>query len=230
MLLGSDYLGRDVLSRFLWGGRTLLGVACLATLMTYVAGVSVGLLAAFRRGLPDSAIMACLDVFLAFPPLLFVLIILTTGTHSVWLVAPAVAVIFAPRLARIVRGAALEISLREFVEAAVARGEKMRWILFQEVLPSLWPTLLADLGIRFTASIIVIASVGFLGFGQQPPAADWGLMIGENRSGLLIQPWAAVAPVVAIAVLTVGINLVGDGVVKALGRSQAVEESRRDAR
>jgi peptide/nickel transport system permease protein len=198
--------------------------------MTYLVGVSVGLLAAFRRGLVDAAIMAVLDVLLAFPPLLFVLIILTTGTHSVWLVAPAVAVIFAPRLARIVRGAALEIALREFVEAAVARGEKIGWVLFQEVLPSLWPTLLADLGIRFTASIIVIASVGFLGFGQQPPAADWGLMIGENRSGLVVQPWAVVAPVVAIALLTVGINLVGDGVVKVLGRSQVAEESRRDAR
>jgi peptide/nickel transport system permease protein len=230
LLLGSDYLGRDALSRFLWGGRTLLGVALAATLLSYLAGVTLGLIAAFRQGFADTVLTASLDVLLAFPPLLFVLLLLTTGVHSVWLVALAVSLIFAPRVARIVRGAALDIALREFVEAAVARGEGLRWILFQEVLPNLWPALLADIGIRFTASIIVIASVGFLGFGQQPPAADWGLMIGENRSGILIQPWVVIAPVVAIAVLTVGVNLVGDGVVKVLGRSDVVEASRRDAR
>lgn len=229
-VLGTDYLGRDALSRFLWGGRTLLGVALLATALSYVVGVTVGLLAAARPGAVDSAVTAIVDVLLAFPPLLFVLLVLATGTSSVWLVAPAVAMIFAPRVARIVRGAALQIAQSEYVEAAVARGEGTRWVLFREILPNLWPPLLADIGIRFTASIIVIASVGFLGFGQQPPAADWGMMIGENRSGIVAQPVVIIAPVVAIALLTIGVNLVGDAMLRVLGRSDAVERSRAGAR
>jgi peptide/nickel transport system permease protein len=229
LLLGSDLLGRDAFSRFLWGGRTLLGVAFLATFLSYLLGVSVGLLAAFKQGVLDGAIVFVLDVMLAFPPLLFVLLVLTTGVRSPWLVAPAVAVIFAPRVARIIRGAATEVSLSEFVEAAVARGERLRWILFQEVLPNLWPTVLADFGIRFTGSIIVVASVAFLGFGQRPPAADWGLMIGENQQAILVQPWVVVAPVAAIALLTIGVNLVGDGIARQLGRSPVDREGDAEA-
>lgn len=224
LLLGSDFLGRDVLSRFLWGGRSLLVMAVAATALAYFLGVSIGLLAAFKRGATDVVLTAALDVMLAFPPLLFVLLLVTAGAQSKWSVVPAVAVIFAPRIARIVRGAALELATREFVEAAVARGERLRWTLFQEVLPNLSPTIVADLGIRFTASIILIASVGFLGFGEPPPAANWGTMIGENRQAILIQPWAVIAPVTAIALLTIGFNLVGDAVARMLGRSNVAGE------
>jgi peptide/nickel transport system permease protein len=226
LLLGTDYLGRDAFSRFLWGGRVLLVLAVLSTLLAYVIGISVGLLAAFQRGFPDTVLMGGLDLALAFPPLIFVLVLLSAIGPKLWLVVVGVGLIFAPRVARIVRGAALDVVLHEFVEAAVARGERTAAILFREILPNLWPTILADFGIRLTGSVIVIASLSFLGFGEQPPAADWGLLIAENRSGILIQPWVVVAPVFAIALLTVGINLVADGVVRALGRSELVEETR----
>jgi peptide/nickel transport system permease protein len=225
-LLGTDYLGRDVFSRFLWGGRVLLVLAILSTLLAYVVGITIGLLAAFRRGPLDAVLMGGLDLALAFPPLIFVLVLLSAIGPKLWLVVLGVAAIFAPRVARIVRGAALDVVLHEFVEAAVARGERTAAILFREILPNLWPPILADFGVRLTGSVIVIASLSFLGFGQQPPSADWGLLIAENRAGILIQPWAVVAPVFAIALLTVGINLVADGIVRALGRSEIVEATR----
>jgi peptide/nickel transport system permease protein len=225
-LLGTDYLGRDAFTRFLWGGRILLVLSVLSTLLAYVVGITTGLLAAFRRGYLDAVLMGALDLALAFPPLIFVLVLLSAIGPKLWLVVIGVAAIFAPRIARIVRGAAVDVVLHEFVEAAVARGERTSAVLFREILPNLWPPILADFGVRLTGSVIVIASLSFLGFGQQPPAADWGLLIAENRAGILIQPWAVIAPVVAIALLTVGINLVADGVVRALGRSEIVEATR----
>ena len=225
-LLGTDYLGRDAFSRFLWGGRVLLVLAVLSTLLAYLIGITIGLLAAFRRGTLDAVLMGGLDLALAFPPLIFVLVLLSAIGPKLWLVIIGVAAIFAPRVARIVRGAALDVVLHEFVEAAVARGERTPAILFREILPNLWPPILADFGVRLTGSVIVIASLSFLGFGQQPPSADWGLLIAENRAGILIQPWAVLAPVCAIAFLTVGINLVADGIVRALGRSEIVEATR----
>jgi ABC-type dipeptide/oligopeptide/nickel transport system permease subunit len=163
--------------------------------------------------------MRGVDVLLSIPPLLFLLVLATgAGRSSIALVC-GVALVQAPGVARIVRAAALDVSVRGYVEAAVVRGEPTRAILTREILPNILGPILADAGIRLTGSILLVASMSYLGLGAQPPAADWSLMISENREGITFQPWAVVAPALLIAALTVSINLVADAVVRSFGQS-----------
>jgi peptide/nickel transport system permease protein len=217
--LGLDYLGRDALSRFLSGGRSVIVLSFAATLLGFVAGIVIGATAGYFRNWLDELLMRASDIVMAFPAIILILVLVAGLGSSLWLLVVAVAVTHAPRIARVVRGATLEVAVREYVEAAEARGETLPTILRREILPNIWTPILVDFGIRLTASIILIASLSFLGFGLQPPAADWGLMINENRPALTIQPWVIVAPVVAIALLTISVNLIGDGLARALGRS-----------
>jgi ABC-type dipeptide/oligopeptide/nickel transport system permease subunit len=218
-LLGTDFLGRDVLSRLLWGGRSVLGLAGLATALAYAGGLAIGLLAGFTRSLLDPILMRSVDVLLSIPALLFLLVLVTgLGTSKAVLVI-GVAVIQMPLVARIVRSATLQQSVRGFVEAAVARGEGTFAILRRELFPNIVAPITADIGLRFTYSIILVASVNFLGLGLQPPSADWALMISENRSGLTLNPYAVLAPAVMIALLTIGVNMVGDAVARTQGVS-----------
>jgi peptide/nickel transport system permease protein len=222
--LGTDYLGHDVLSRVLWGGRSVLLLAGSATIAAYLLGATIGLAAGYSRSLVDPLLMRGVDVLLAFPPLLFLLVLATgAGRSSAWLVV-GVALVLAPLIARIVRAATQEVAVRAYVEAAVARGERMPRILGAEVLPNILPVLLADLGVRFTSAVILVASVNFLGLGLSTPAADWALMISENRGGITIQPWAVAAPAALVAVLTIGVNLIGDAIAHSLGTSSAEVE------
>lgn len=216
LLLGADFLGRDALSRFLHGGTSLLLTAIAAIAIAYTTGILIGLVTAFRGGKLDLVAMGALDLVLAFPPIVFVLMLVSAVGSSRWLVAVGVAAIFLPRIARIVRSAALGIAVQEFVEAAVARGERTHAILIREILPNLWPPILADFGIRLTGAVIVIASLSFLGFGEQPPAADWGSLITENRAAIETHPLVIAMPVMAIAALTVGVNLVADAFLRAI--------------
>lgn len=217
--LGTDYLGRDVLSRVLWGGRSVIGLAVAATLVAYAAGVSIGLLAGLWRRVGDSLLMRAMDVLVAFPPLLFILVVATGAAQSLTALVLAVAAIHVPRIALIVRTATAEASVRGYVEAAVARGERTVAILVREILPNILTPILADVGIRFTASILLIASVSYLGLGLQPPAADWALMISENREAVTVQPWVVAVPALLIAALTIAVNLIGDGIARSLGMS-----------
>ena len=218
-LLGTDYLGRDVVSRTLWGGRSVLLLAGLSTLIAYVFGLLIGLFAGYSRNMADSLLMRLMDILLSFPPLIFMLVMITAiGTGKVGLVI-GVAVVQTPSIARIMRTATLEQSVRGFVESAVARGESTGSILIREVLPNIVSPLAADAGLRLTYSVLIIASVNFLGLGLQPPAADWGLMVAENRSGIGLNPAAVLGPAVIIALLTISLNLIGDGFARALGRS-----------
>jgi len=217
--LGTDFLGRDVLSRLLWGGRSVFGLAGLATLIAYAAGTAVGLLAGYSRSLVDAVLMRGVDVMLSFPALLFLLVLIAgAGTSKAALVL-GVAFVLMPLVARIVRTATLEQSVRGFVEAAVARGEHTSAILRREILPNITAPIMADVGLKFTYAIILVASVNFLGLGLQPPAADWALMISENRDGLTLNPWVILAPAALIAALTVSANLAGDAFARTLGRS-----------
>jgi peptide/nickel transport system permease protein len=214
--LGADYLGRDVLSRFLSGGRSVLGLALAATALGVAVGVAIGLIAAYMRSWLDDVLMRLGDVFMAFPPVIFALLVVSTVGPKIWLLILTVAGIHAPRVARLVRGAALEVVERDFMKAAEALGEKRARILLSEILPNITSPLLVETSLRLTFSIALVASLSFLGFGLQPPAADWGLMISENRNGLAVQPWPVILPVAAISLLTIGTNLIADGLSRAL--------------
>jgi len=215
VLFGADYLGRDVLSRFLCGGRVILGLSLAATAIGLAGGIAVGLLAAYGRGWLDEMLMRLMDVLLAFPQIVFVLLLVSAFGPQLWLIVLTVGLSHLPRVARVTRGAALEVVERDFVKSAEALGETRTRILLAEVLPNISSPLLVEFGLRLTYSIGLIAAVSFLGFGLQPPAADWGLMINENRIGLTLQPWPVVLPVLAIGLLTVGMNLVTDGIARA---------------
>lgn len=223
---GTDFLGRDVLSRVLWGGRSVLLLAGLATLIAYLAGGLAGMLAGYNRSLVDSAVMRFADVMLSFPPLIFLLVLATGAGSSTWALVLGVAFVQAPLIARIVRTATLEQSVRGFVEAAVARGERTEAILRRELLPNIVAPIAADVGLRFTYSILLVASVNFLGLGLQPPAADWALIISENRSGLELNPYVILVPAILIALLTIGVSMIGDAVARTLGRSSVAGDVR----
>jgi peptide/nickel transport system permease protein len=213
--LGTDNLGRDVLTRFLWGGRSVLGLALAATALGLALGVTIGLVAAYAQPAADDLLMRAMDVILAFPSLVLALVAVATVGPQLWLLVLVVGITTAPRVSRVTRGSSVEIVERDFVKAAEAMGESRRKILLGEILPNVASPLLVEASLRLTYSIGLIAALSFLGFGLQPPAADWGLMINENRQGLTIQPWGVIAPVLAIALLTIGTSLIGDGVARA---------------
>jgi ABC-type dipeptide/oligopeptide/nickel transport system permease subunit len=217
--LGTDFLGRDVLSRILWGGRSVIALAGLSVLLAYVGGLAVGLAAGYSRGLLDPILMRSADVLLSLPALLFLLVLVTGLGSSRTVLVIGVALIQLPLVARIIRSATQTQSVRGFVEAAAARGESTSAILRRELLPNIVPTIAADIGLRLTYAIILVASVNFLGLGLQPPDADWGLMVSENRSGLNLNPLAVLGPATMIALLTIAVNLVGDAVARQQGVS-----------
>jgi peptide/nickel transport system permease protein len=214
-LFGADALGRDVFSRFLNGGLSVLWMSAAATLIGVGIGVVVGLVAAYSRNWLDDVLMRASDVVLAFPQIILALLAVTALGPKLWLIVLVVAIGHIPRVARVIRGAAQEVVERDFVKAAEAVGEKRSRIVLGELLPNVTSPLLVELGLRMTFSIGLIAAVSFLGFGLQPPASDWGLMVNENRLSITVQPWAVLLPVVAIGLLTVGTNLITDGIARA---------------
>jgi peptide/nickel transport system permease protein len=218
-LLGTDYLGRDVLSRLLYGGRSVIAIAVGATALAYLLGLSIGLIAGYSRSIVDTALMRTVDVLLAFPPLLFLLVLIAGAGQSVGVLIVGVAIIQAPGISRIVRTATLEVSVRGYVEAAIARGERPMAVLRREVLPNILGPVLVDAGLRFTFSILITASVIYLGLGLQPPTSNWAFMISENRQYISLNYLAIVAPAAMIAMLTIGVNLTGDAIARSLGHS-----------
>jgi peptide/nickel transport system permease protein len=214
-LFGADALGRDVFSRWLHGGLTVIWLSAAATLVGIVAGTMVGLVAAYSRNWLDDVLMRANDVLLSFPQIIFVLLAVSAIGPKLWLIVLTVGFTHAPRVARVMRGAGQEVVERDFIKAAEVVGEKRWRIVFGELLPNVTSPLLVELGLRMTYSIGLVAAVSFLGFGLQPPTADWGLMINENRLSITVQPWAVFMPVLAIGLLTVGTNLITDGVARA---------------
>jgi peptide/nickel transport system permease protein len=225
--LGNDYLGEDVFTRVLSGGRTVILYGAFATVLAYLVGGTIGLVAGYTRSRLDDLLMRAMDILLAFPPILFLLVVATGAGPNIWALVIAIAIIHVPSIARILRAATLEISVRGYVEAAMARGDRTHVILRREILPNIWGTVVADGGPRFTVSILLVAAVNFLGLGLSPPAADWALMISENRGGITINPWACVAPALMIGALTVSINVVADAIAGRLGKSVETEALRR---
>jgi peptide/nickel transport system permease protein len=224
-ILGGDTLGRDVLSRTLDGGWQLLLMAAVATALGVVAGAAIGVVAAYSGGWTDSLLMRGVDVILAFPQLVFALLLVSILGPKIWLIVLAVAISHAPQVARVTRAAALDISERDFVKAMQILGIPGRRIIRRDVLPNLTSVLMVEIGLRLTYSILVIAGLSFLGFGLQPPAASWGLMINENRVGLIANPWGVLMPAILIALLTIGVNTFTDAVARAsLGVGRASTE------
>lgn len=223
-LFGTDSLGRDVLSRFLSGGQTLLILSLIATLLGVGLGALVGVLAAYSRGWLDELLMRTGDVALAFPQIVLALLFLSILGPQLWLLVLMVGIGHLPRVARIVRGAAMSVVERDFVKAAESVGIPRWKIMLGEVVPNVSSVLAVEFGLRLTYSIGLVAGLSFLGLGLQPPDADWGLMINENRIALTVSPWSVILPVLAIAILTVGTNLVTDGLAKAsIGSDQGVQ-------
>ena len=210
-LLGTDYFGQDVLSRFLFGGRTILILAVIATTIGITLGTTLGLTAAYLRGRYDEIIMRALDVILSFPHVLLSLVVISMFGPSNVLIICTVGLSTTPRIARIIRGAAISVVERDFISAAEALGETRKRVVFAEVLPNVTSSLLVEMNLRLTYSVGLIASLAFLGFTPEPNAANWGLMIQENRVALTEQPWGVVLPTIALALMTIGTGLVGDG-------------------
>jgi peptide/nickel transport system permease protein len=215
-LFGSGKLGRDIWTRFLYGGRPILITAFLATLLALVLGTIVGLLAAYSRGVLDEILMRTMDVMISLPQIILTLVVITMFGASNLLIILAVGMSTVPRIARVTRGAAVTVVERDFVGAAEALGESRWRILVSELLPNITAPLLVEATLRLTFAIALIAAIAFLGFTADPLAANWGLMINENRPGLLgDQPWGTILPVVAVALLTIGTGLIGDGLSRA---------------
>jgi peptide/nickel transport system permease protein len=215
-LLGADELGRDVLSRVLCGGRGVLWMSLAATVAGVAFGIGVGLVAGYTGGRTDALLMRALDVVLAFPQLVLILLFVSLLGHEAWLVVLLAAMVWVPGIARVTRGITLAVSKMAFTEAAEVLGIPRRRILFGEILPNLTTPLMVEFGLRLTWSIGLIAGLSFLGLGVSPPNPDWGLMINENRNGLSVQPWGVLLPVLCIAVFTVGTNLIAEGIARTM--------------
>ena len=218
---GADRLGRDVFSRVIIGARDILGLAGLGTLLAVIIGTVFGLISGYRGGMFDEVLFRIFDSLLAIPALLLALLLLGTIGPSRNSVLVVIIVVYTPIVARVVRSVVLGIKPKGFVEAARVQGESTFHILFREILPSVLPALAVEAALRFSYAIFLVASLGFLGVGVQPPNPDWGLMVNEARNYVALTPWALYFPAAAISMLVIGVNLMADGLKRALqtGRS-----------
>ena len=214
--LGTDDYGRDVLSRLLMGARLSLAMGIGATVFSVAIGVPLGLAAGYFRGWVDEVLMRAADVLMAIPAIMLGLLVLAVTPPALWKTALAVGFVYIPLIARVARSVTLGLAGEDFVQAARARAEGASYILFREILPNAWPPLIVEASLRVTYAILLGSALSFLGLGAQPPSSDWGLMIAEARQFIDRAPWIALAPGLAMCLLVVGINLVGDGLRERL--------------
>jgi peptide/nickel transport system permease protein len=215
-LLGSDEFGRDTLSRLLVGARGTIPLAVAATLIGTLTGAVIGTLSAYLGGRWDEAIMRTNDAVLAIPGLLLALLVanaLGKGSFNAML---AIAVAFAPGMARVTRSVALTVRRQDYVSAAIARGEGVSWIVLREMMPNVAAPVVIETTIRVAFAVMLFATLSFLGLGAQSPASEWGLMVAQARAYLHQAPWMIVIPGIAIALSAIGFNLLGDGLRDAL--------------
>ncbi|MFN2162904.1 MAG: ABC transporter permease [Candidatus Promineifilaceae bacterium] len=213
---GTDHLGRDVFSRVLYGAREVLLEAGAATILAMLCGMALGLIAGYRRGWVDEVLMRLFDSLLALPALLLALLLLGTVGRSRYSVLFVIVIVYTPIVARVVRSVVLSVREKGFVEAAQLQGESSSRIMFREILPSVMPALTVEGALRFSYAIFLVASLGFLGVGVQPPSPNWGLMVSEARPNASQLPWSLFFPAAAIAMLVIAVNLMADGVKRAL--------------
>ena len=209
-ILGTDNLGRDMLTRLIYGARNTLGIAFLTTILAFVVGGGLGLLAAILRGWVDQVLSRIVDVFMAIPVLIFALVLLTIFGSSVQNLIIIIALLDSTRVFRLCRAVGMNIAVMDFVEVAKLRGEALPWIMFREILPNILPPLVVEFGLRFCFVFLLIAALSFLGVGIQPPTADWGSMVRDNATLITYGDITPLLPAAAIALLTVGVNFVVD--------------------
>jgi peptide/nickel transport system permease protein len=223
-VLGTDALGRDVLARVFDGGWQLLALAAISTAAAVLLGAVAGVMAAYRGHFTEMVVMRSVDVMLAIPQLVFVLLIVSVIGAKTWLVVVAVTLCQAPQVARVMYAAAQDICERDFVKAVALWGVPPRTVIRRHVMPSLTTPLAVEAGLRLSFSIILIAGINFLGFGTQPPNPSWGVMVNENRLGLATNYWGVLAPAILLAILAVGTNVFADSLARvAFGEGGAEE-------
>lgn len=209
--LGTDYLGRDMLSRVLVGARDTIGVALLATALACLAGTTLALCAAARGGWTDAVMSRAVDALISVPSLLFSMVVIAALGSSIPVLVGTAAVIYTPGSYRTARALAVNIAAMDFVRVARARGERTAFIMRDEILPNMLLPLFTDFGLRFVYVVLLLSGLSFLGLGIQPPHADWGSLVRENIEGLAYGAPAVIMPAVAIATLTASVNLLIDG-------------------
>lgn len=211
--LGTDNIGRDLLSRMMYGGRTTLLIAGLATALSFCMGSILGFSAAVIGGAFDMIVSRLVDLLMAIPSLIFALVILSVSPSTITTLVLVMGVLDSTRVYRLSRAVAVDINAMDFVEAAKLRGEGRIWIIFREILPNALSPLVAELGLRFIFAVLFLSTLSFLGLGVQPPAADWGGMVKENKDGIVFGIAAALIPAAAIALMAISVNLVADWVL-----------------
>ncbi len=209
-LLGTDNLGRDMLSRLIFGARNTIGIALAAVVIAFAIGGVTGMLSALLGGWYDTVISRIVDILMAIPSLVFALLILTILGTSITTLILVIAVLDSTRVYRITRAAAMNIAVMDFVEVARLRGEGLWWVIRKEILPNIMAPLLAEFGLRFCFVFLFIAALSFLGLGIQPPTADWGSMVRDNATLINYDDITPLLPAAAIAILTVAVNFVVD--------------------
>jgi len=211
--LGTDNLGRDLLSRMIYGARTTLLIAALATALSFSMGSILGFTAAVVGGWIDQVMSRLVDLLMSIPTLIFALVVLSVLPANTLTLILVMGVLDSTRVYRLARAVAVDINVMDFVEAAKLRGEGRGWIIFREILPNALSPLVAELGLRFIFAVLFLSALSFLGLGVQPPEADWGGMVKENKEGIVFGIPAALIPAAAIAVLAISVNLVADWIL-----------------
>lgn len=216
-LLGTDALGRDILARIVYGSRSILTIALMTSLFSSIAGIIIGFTAGYFGGLIDTLFLRIMDILMAIPPLVLAMVILgILGNSTILSLTAIVSIAYTPATARVARGALLTCASNEYVDAARIRGESNLYIMFVEILPNTIGPVLVEVTARFAYSIMMIASLGFLGVGLQPPTPDWGMMVIENKSIIRAAPWTVLYPSLAIASLVIAISLFSDFISKVM--------------
>lgn len=212
-LLGTDNLGRDLLSRMIYGARTTIFIAVVATALSFILGSVLGFAAAVVGGWFDTIMSRLVDLLMAIPTLIFALVVLSVLPSNLITLILVMGILDATRVYRLARAVAVDINVMDYVEAAKLRGEGKGWIIFREILPNALSPLVSELGLRFIYAVLFLSALSFLGLGVQPPEADWGGMVKENKDGIVFGIPAALIPAAAIAALAISVNLVADWVL-----------------